>query len=77
MNDKKTLLNNVGLKLLTRAIELEEKATQQENREDELKYSYMSNGLMEGVQIIEEEIKRIEEGKNESIRSEGENKEVV
>jgi len=77
MNDKKTLLNNVGLKLLTRAIELEEKASQQENREDELKYSFMSDGLMEGVTIIEEEIKRIEEGKNESIRSEGENKEVV
>ena len=77
MNDIKTLLNNMGLRLLVRAIELEEKATQQENREDELKYSYMSDGLMEGVTIIEEEIKRIEEGKNESIRSEGENKEVV
>ncbi|RLI08389.1 hypothetical protein DRO24_01350 [Candidatus Bathyarchaeota archaeon] len=77
MNDKKTLLNNVGLKLLTRAIELEEKASQQENREDELKYSFMSDGLMEGVEIIEEEIKRMKESKNESIRSEGENKEVV
>jgi len=77
MNDEKTLLNNVGLKLLSRAIELEEKATQQENREDELKYSYMSDGLMEGVQIIEEEIKRMKESKNESIRSEGENKEVI
>ena len=62
MNDEKTLLNNVGLKLLSRAIELEEKATQQENREDELKYSYMSDGLMEGVQIIDDEIKKLKEG---------------
>jgi len=63
MNDNKTLLNNIGLKLLTRAIELEEKASRQRrSRKRRLKYSYMSDGLMEGVQIIDDEIKKLKEG---------------
>jgi len=67
MNDNKTLLNNVGLKLLIRAIELEEKASryrrsrQRKSRKYRLKYGYMSDGLMEGVQIIDEEIKKLKE----------------
>ena len=67
MNDDKTLLNNVGLKLLTRAIELEEKASRykrsrhRKSRRRRLKYSYMSDGLMEGVQIIDDEIKKLKE----------------
>jgi len=51
-------LNNLGLKLLTRAIELEEKACDEEDEEDKLKYSYMSDGLMEGVRIVEKEIEK-------------------
>ena len=54
-------LNDLGLKLLTRAMELEEKACDEEDGEDKLKYSYMSDGLMEGVHIIEDEIKKKKE----------------
>jgi len=62
-------LNNLGLKLLTRAIELEEKACDEEDEEDKLKYSYMSDGLMEGVRIVEEEIeKKAEELKKQEQR---------
>ena len=51
-------LNDLGLKLLTRAIELEEEACDEEDEEDKLKYSYMSDGLMEGVRIVEKEIEK-------------------
>ena len=54
-------LNDLGLKLLTRAIELEEKACDEEDGEDKLKYSYMSDGLMEGVRIVEKEIEKRKE----------------
>ncbi|WAE39564.1 MAG: hypothetical protein FHOMOCKG_00036 [Methanophagales virus GBV302] len=51
-------LSDLGLKLITRAIELEEKACNEEDAEDKLKYSYMSDGLMEGVRIVEKEIEK-------------------
>jgi len=65
-------LNNLGLKLLTRAIELEEKACDEEDEEDKLKYSYMSDGLMEGVRIVEEEIEK----KNKELKKKELNKAV-
>jgi len=65
-------LNDLGLKLLTRAIELEEKACDEEDEEDKLKYSYMSDGLMEGVHIIEDEIKK----KKEELKKEEEEKQL-
>ena len=65
-------LNDLGLKLLTRAIELEEKACDEEDEEDKLKYSYMSDGLMEGVRIVEEEIEK----KNKELKKKTKKKEL-
>jgi len=60
MNEESvTVLKSIGIRILEKAIELEEKACNETDQEEQLKYSYMSDGLMIAVREIEEKIKEV------------------
>ncbi len=57
--DAVTVLKSIGIRILEKAIEFEEKACNETDQEEQLKYSYMSDGLMIAVREIEEKIKEV------------------